>query len=163
MEQRGDAAGRRAAALALMKELRRIDVLVGVRNSRIAFDIALLFYEAALGPEPHTLSVDQISATTRYSGPTVRLVLKRLMEAGTVVPDKRIGKTQLYGMSPQGRAAFEGYVEAITAFGEQSAPAAVSAATGPVPARDPPAGQSPPPDRYGDAPPGPSVRTIHGE
>jgi DNA-binding transcriptional ArsR family regulator len=105
----------RAAALRLLRELRQVDGRTGVRNSRIAFDVALLFYEASLGAEP-ALSVDQLAASSGYSGPTVRLVLKRLLDAGTVQPARRIGKTQLYAMTPAGLTGFAGYVTAILAF-----------------------------------------------
>ncbi|MBU8546806.1 MULTISPECIES: helix-turn-helix domain-containing protein [Roseomonadaceae] len=107
----------RAAALRLLRELRQVDARTGVRNSRIAFDVALLFYEASLGVvQEAALSVDQLAASSGYSGPTVRLVLKRLLEAGTVQPARRIGKTQLYAMTPAGLAGFAGYVTAILAF-----------------------------------------------
>jgi DNA-binding transcriptional ArsR family regulator len=106
----------RIAALGLLRALRAVDALAGVRNSRIAFDVALLFFEAAMEQPPASLSVDQIAATTGYSGPTVRLVLKRLLVAEVIVPGRRVGKTQLYGMTPKGVAGFDGYVEAIKAF-----------------------------------------------
>ena len=107
------AAGGEAAAIGLLKTLRRIDHEVGVRNSRIAFDIALALYEA--GPEGQAC-VDELCATTRYSGPTVRLVLKRLGETGTTRPASRVGKTQFYALSGKGRLGFAGYVHAILAL-----------------------------------------------
>jgi hypothetical protein len=107
---------RRVAALRLLRALRVIDVQAGVRNSRIAFDVALLFFEAAVSDPPEALSVDQIAATTGYSGPTVRLVLKRLLLAEVIAPGRRVGKTQLYAMTPKGVEGFDAYVEAITAF-----------------------------------------------
>jgi len=65
--------------------------------------------------------VNQISARTGYSGPTVRLVLDRLIEAKTAGPGLRQGKTQLYRLTPAGLAGFEGYVLALSAFAEQVA------------------------------------------
>ncbi len=105
--------GSESAALSLLKTLRRIDHEVGVRNSRIAFDIALALYEA--GPDGQA-SVDELCATTGYSGPTVRLVLKRLGETGTTGPAGRIGKTQFYALTEKGRTGFTAYVRAILAF-----------------------------------------------
>jgi hypothetical protein len=107
---------RQAAALGLLRRLRDVDHHVGVKNSRIAFDIALLFYEGAGAPQPASLSVDQIAALTQYSGPTVRLVLKRLIDGGTITLGRRVGKTQLYEMTVTGRAAFEGYISAVLEF-----------------------------------------------
>jgi DNA-binding transcriptional ArsR family regulator len=107
---------RRAGALRLLRTLREVDIRAGVRNSRIAFDVALLFFEAAKAEPPGELSVDQIAATTGYSGPTVRLVLKRLLAAEVIAPGRRVGKTQLYAMTPKGVEGFDGYVEAILAF-----------------------------------------------
>ena len=106
----------RMAALRLLRDLRAIDAQVGVHNSRIAFDVVMLFYEKALTqPEP-ALSVDQIGSACGYSGPTVRLVLKRLLAASMVAPVRRLGKTQFYAMTPAGMAGFEGYITAILAF-----------------------------------------------
>jgi DNA-binding MarR family transcriptional regulator len=116
MRQTGDGSARREAALALLRRLREIDQRVGVKNSRIAFDVALLFYEGAAAVPPAALSVDQIAALTGYSGPTVRLVLKRLIECETVTTSRRVGKTQLYEMTPKGRAGFDEYVTAVLTF-----------------------------------------------
>lgn len=88
----------------------------GVRNSGIAFDIGLLLYETALADSSQGISVDMITAATGYSGPTVRLVLKRLQEAGSVAAVQRIGKTQLYALTQRGFAGFNGYVAAILSF-----------------------------------------------
>jgi DNA-binding transcriptional ArsR family regulator len=109
-------AERRVAVLHLLRTLRLVDVRAGVRNSRIAFDVAMLFYEAAIGEPAGSLSVDQIAAATGYSGPTVRLVLKRLLAAEVIAPGRRVGKTQLYAMTPKGVEGFDGYVDAIVAF-----------------------------------------------
>lgn len=115
MKKSADWLARREAALALLRRLREVDQRVGVKNSRIAFDIALLFYEGTAG-SPAALSVDQIAALTGYSGPTVRLVLKRLMEGDTITTSRRVGKTQLYEMTPKGRSGFDEYVTAVLEF-----------------------------------------------
>ncbi|NGM20586.1 hypothetical protein G3576_11210 [Roseomonas stagni] len=116
MKKTADWPARREAALALLRRLREIDQRVGVKNSRIAFDVALLFYEGSAAVPPTALSVDQIAALTGYSGPTVRLVLKRLMEGETVATSRRVGKTQLYEMTAKGRIGFDDYVNAVLAF-----------------------------------------------
>jgi len=84
------APARRAAAINLLRELRRLDDSIGVKNSGIARDVALLLYEHG----GDGLSVAAISARTHYSGPTVRLVLERLMAA------KAISLTIRRGVSP---------------------------------------------------------------
>jgi DNA-binding transcriptional ArsR family regulator len=116
MDPGSSLAEHRVAVLQLLRLLRLIDVRAGVRNSRIAFDVAMLFYEAAIAEPAGSLSVDQIAAATGYSGPTVRLVLKRLLVAEVIAPGRRVGKTQLYAMTPKGVEGFDGYVEAIVAF-----------------------------------------------
>lgn len=116
MKKSADWLARREAALTLLRRLRDVDQRVGVKNSRIAFDVALLFYEGAAAVPPTALSVDQIAALTGYSGPTVRLVLKRLMEGETVTTSRRVGKTQLYEMTPRGRTGFDEYVTAVLDF-----------------------------------------------
>ena len=108
---------RRGAALAVLRQLRRVDEAVGVRHSGIARDIGLLLYEH---PE-RGLSVNQMCARTGYSGPTVRLVLDRLIEAKAAAPGLRQGKTQLYRLTPSGFAGFDGYVIALSAFAEEAA------------------------------------------
>ncbi len=113
---RNEASAGLEGAIELLKTLRRIDVQTGVRNSRIAFDVALALFEA--GPDG-ALCVDHIADTTGYSGPTVRLVLKRLGEAGTIAPDKRVGKTQFYALTERGRATFMLYLTAINQFRDQ--------------------------------------------
>jgi DNA-binding transcriptional ArsR family regulator len=127
----------RAESLALLRRLRRQDMHVGVRNSGIAFDVIMLLYEHATGDMPQDVSVDMISDLTGYSGPTVRLVLKRLIEARSVAPTRRIGKTQLYGLTERGVTGFQGYVDAVLAFRE---PGGVSEEAGPGPAPDPRSG-----------------------
>jgi DNA-binding transcriptional ArsR family regulator len=116
MKKTADWLARRDAALVLLRRLREVDQRVGVKNSRIAFDVALLFYEGSGAMPPTALSVDQIAALTGYSGPTVRLVLKRLMEGEVVATSRRVGKTQLYEMTAKGRTGFDGYVTAILEF-----------------------------------------------
>jgi hypothetical protein len=103
-------------ALTLLKGLRKIDAQIGIKNSRIAFDVVLLFYEAGLREEAPALSVDQMADITGYSGPTIRLVLKRLTSHGHIVSGRRLGKTQFYVLTPSGRAAFHAYVTALAAF-----------------------------------------------
>jgi DNA-binding MarR family transcriptional regulator len=117
------------AALALLKQLRRIDEQLGVRNSRIAFDVAMRFFEGPRRPGaaeppagPAGMSVDQVADGTQYSGPTVRLVLKRLIDAGTVAPSRRLGKTQFYDLTAAGRAAFTDYILALLAFHADAQP-----------------------------------------
>ncbi len=101
------------AALELLKRLRSIDQECGVRNSRIAFDVALVLFEHNPSEQ---LSVDQLSEATGYSGPTVRLILKRLNEFGTTAPGARVGKTQLYTLTSEGRQGFYRYIQALRAF-----------------------------------------------
>lgn len=147
-------AGERVEVLELFRKLRRHDLETGIRHSGIAFDIAMLLYEHATGPVPKALSVDSISAATGYSGPTVRLVLKRLMESGAAEASLRSGKTQLYGMTGAGVAGFDGYVRALLEFRDA---ARLSAAGGPSPAPDPRSDPAPLPGRYAGAPPGREV------
>ena len=101
------------AAIELLKLLRRVDEECGVRNSRIAFDVALALYERE---PPTAMTVDQISDTTGHSGPTIRLVLRRLSEFGATESRAKRGKTQFYGLTSQGRQGFEGYIEALRKF-----------------------------------------------
>jgi DNA-binding transcriptional ArsR family regulator len=123
-------AARRHAALLLLRQLRRLDDAVGVRHSGIARDVGLLLYEHA----GVALQVNQISASTGYSGPTVRLVLARLGEAGALEARAGRGKARTYSLSDRGRAGFDAYVEAIWAFAEG---AAVSGEGDPATAPDP--------------------------
>jgi hypothetical protein len=116
MDQGEDSPARRDAALGLLRRLREIDQGAGVKNSRIAFDIAMLFYEGSIAKPPAALSVDQIAALTRYSGPTVRLVIRRLIEGGMIAPGRRLGKTQLYQMTPRGCSGFDAYIVALLEF-----------------------------------------------
>jgi len=111
-----DVADVRMAALRLLRDLRTVDAKAGVHNSRIAFDVAMLFYEDGLAQAEPALSVDQIAAASGFSGPTIRLVLKRLLAARIVAPVRRLGKTQLYAMTAAGTQGFEGYIAAILAF-----------------------------------------------
>lgn len=138
----------RQAALLVLRELRRIDEAVGVRHSGIARDVGLLLYEHA----ERGLSVNQICARTGYSGPTVRLVLERLIEAGSAGPGSRQGKTQLYRLTPAGAAGFDAYVVALLGFAE--ATGGVSAAGGPATVPGPGSGPTPPRARHAGAPPG---------
>ena len=86
----------------LFRTLRRQDQMTGIRNSGIALDVCLIIYERAAMNGLTAMSVDMISEASGYTGPTVRLVLKRLTEAGTVQPSTRMGKTQFYGLTARG-------------------------------------------------------------
>jgi DNA-binding transcriptional ArsR family regulator len=141
-------AARRQAALGLLREMRRLDEAVGVKHSGIARDVGLLLYETG----ERGLSVNEVCARTGYSGPTVRLVLERLIEAKSACPGGRQGKTQLYRLTPSGIGGFDGYVTALFGFAE--AAGALSAAGGPATAPDPRSGPTPPPARHAGAPPG---------
>lgn len=143
--------GSRRAAVALLRRLRELDDISGVRHSGIARDIGLLLYEA--GPEG--LSVNRMSGRTGYSGPTIRLVLERLTEAGALATGDRKGKTQFYRLTERGRAAFDAYVDAVLAFAaaRQAPGATISVAASPVPVRGRPAGPPHPPARYAGARP----------
>jgi DNA-binding transcriptional ArsR family regulator len=161
-------AARRAAAISVLRHLRRLDEVVGVRHSGIARDVGLLLYEHA----ERGLSVNQISARTGFSGPTVRLVLDRLMEAKVVAAGVRQGKTQLYRLTAFGLAGFDGYVlalcgfaEAVSARTETCAAPEPSATTAPItpastlaaaqaPGPDPAGGHQPPRVQYAGARPG---------
>jgi hypothetical protein len=152
MAKRVESRPERAAAVGLLRTLRQSGMAIGVRHSGIAFDVGLLLFEHASADPPQPMSVDMIAAETGYSGPTVRLVLKRLMEAGTVQPASRLGKTQLYAMSPHGLAGFNAYVEAVLAFRDGTP---FSLAASPAPAEDRPEGPGPLPGRRGDGRPDP--------
>ena len=141
---------RRAAAIALLRDLRRLDDRIGVRHSGIARDVALLLFEAG----DTGMSVNQISVRTGYSGPTVRLVLDRLTDAEATAAAERQGKTQFYRLTARGRAGCEGYVAAVLAFAEAQS-GGLSPAAAPAPAADPPAGRPPPPARHAAAPSAP--------
>jgi DNA-binding transcriptional ArsR family regulator len=118
------AVARRDAALALLRHLRVLDEASGVRHSGIARDVGLLLHEHA----EFGLQVTQIAAATGYSGPTIRLVLSRLEEAGAVALRFGRGKARIYRLTEGGQAAFGAYVEAVWDF---AARAAVSAAADP--------------------------------
>ena len=145
---------RRDAAITLLRRLRRHSEAVGVRNSGIALDVGLMLYEHG----EDGLSVAEISAGSGYSGPTVRLVLARLIEAGAAGLGRRRARTRHYHLTAKGVADFDGYVHAVWHFAEAMAPAldgdarCLSAAAAPAPDRDRPAGPTPPQARYADAP-----------
>jgi hypothetical protein len=141
--------GRRSAAIAILRELRRLDDAIGVRNSGIARDVALLLYEHG----GDGMSVSSMSARTKYSGPTIRLVLERLMAANAIGPGARRGKTQFYALTPSGLAGCDAYVAALTAFAEGQVRPAFSPAASPRPAANLQSGQSLPPARYAGAQP----------
>jgi len=123
----------REAAITLLRRLRRQDMSCGVRNSGIAFDVLLFLYERTVSEPPVHVSVDMLSATLGYSGPTIRLVLKRLSEAGEVEASRRVGKTQLYTLTRRGLLAAEAYIRAVLDFRGETMPAAgVSAAADPA-------------------------------
>jgi DNA-binding transcriptional ArsR family regulator len=152
MAKRDESRAERAAAVGLLRTLRRVGLAIGVRHSGIAFDVGLLLYEHAVSEPPQALSVDMIAAETGYSGPTVRLVLKRLIEAGAVEPGTRLGKTQLYAMTGRGLSGFNAYVEAVLAF-RNGSPFSLEAA--PAPDRGRRAGPARTPGRYADERPDP--------
>jgi len=135
---------RRRAAIALLRDLRRLDETTGVRHSGIARDVGLLLYEAGAAG----LSVNQISAMTGYSGPTIRLVLERLAEAAVLGLGERCGKTQFYRLSPGGIEGFDAYVAAVLDF---AARLSAEGDRGPPPDR--PADRLHPPIRYAGAQP----------
>lgn len=145
----GHPAPRRQAALGLLREMRRLDEAVGVKHSGIARDVGLLLYEHG----ERGLSVNQVCARTGYSGPTVRLVLERLIEAKSACPGARQGKTQLYRLTPSGIAGFDRYVTALFAFA-QTAAGGVSAAGAPATGQGPGSGPTLPRARHAGEPPG---------
>lgn len=142
---------RRAEVLGLLRKLRLHDREIGVRHSGIAFDIGMLLYEHATTADVKALSVDMISATTGYSGPTVRLVLKRLIDAKAAEPASRLGKTQLYALTEAGLAGFDGYIQALLEFRDSTG---ASGADATAPAPDPQSGPKPLPGRYAGGRPG---------
>lgn len=100
---------RRTAALAVMSELRRIEKASGIENSRIALDIALLLF----GVAGRSLSVKEMTSTAGYSGPTIRLVLTRLLAARLVEHGPQRGKTQFYRLGARGEAVMEDYIATL--------------------------------------------------
>jgi len=116
MQSRESPSAQHAAAIDLLKLMREIDMRAGVRNSRIAFDVALMFFQDTAQDEDAAFSVGQIADRTQYSGPTVRLVLRRLISTRTLTLGRRLGKTQLYRMTAPGRAAFHEYIDVMLAF-----------------------------------------------
>lgn len=153
MSEMSRAAPRRAAAVTLLRDLRRLDEAIGVRHSGIARDVALLLFEAG----ERGLSVNQICAQTGYSGPTVRLVIERLMEASAVAAGARVGKTRFYALTQRGVAGCDGYVNALFAFAEAQGSASDAAA----PRLITRAASAPAPDRPAD-PPRPRARREGG-
>jgi DNA-binding transcriptional ArsR family regulator len=141
---------RRAAAIALLRDLRRLDDGIGVKHSGIARDVALLLYEAG----DSGMSVNQISARTGYSGPTIRLVLDRLTEAKAIAPAGRHGKTQFYRLTPRGNSGCDAYVAAVFSFAEAQS-GGLSRPAAPAPAPDRPAGLRLPPAPHAGAQPAP--------
>jgi len=130
---------RRAAAIAHVRRLRELDMQIGIKHSGIALDIGMLFYERSDG----TLCVQDVTAATGYSGPTVRLVLRRLQRAKALTLASRQGRTLFYVLTSQGLAGFDAYVGTICAFAESlplldAAPA--TAAEARVPGPDRPSG-----------------------
>ena len=105
-----------AHALLLLRRLRQIDSKIGIGNSRIAFDLGVVFYELGRQEPSRQLTVDQMADIAGYSGPTIRLVFKRMMAQGHITAAERLGKTQLYAMTAKGRAAFRAYVQALLEF-----------------------------------------------
>jgi DNA-binding transcriptional ArsR family regulator len=150
MSEMATGPSRRAAAIKLLRDLRRVDDGIGVKHSGIARDVALLLFEAGDGG----LSVNQITARAGYSGPTVRLVLDRLADAQAIAPAARRGKTQFYRLTPRGQEGCDAYVSALFAFAESQA-CTFSRAAASAPAPDRPAGRPHLPTRHAGAPPVP--------
>jgi hypothetical protein len=139
---------RRASAIALFRQLRALSQNNGVRHSGIAMDVGLFLFETG----QTGLSVNDITARLGYSGPTVRLVIERLAQAGTVELGDRIGKTQLYRLSARGLASFEAYVDTVWRFVDDAGAGKsgrFSAAAAPEPSPDPRANRPRPRGRYG--------------
>lgn len=127
---------RRAAAIAHVRRLRELDMQIGVKHSGIALDIGMLFYERCDG----ALCVQEITAATGYSGPTVRLVLRRLQRAKALALASRQGRTLFYALTAQGLAGFDAYFGTIYEFAESvpaldAAPANAAAVRVPGPDR----------------------------
>jgi hypothetical protein len=104
---------RRLGALALIRALRRLDYESGIKHSGIALDVGILLYERV----GTTLTVKELCSLTGYSGPTVRLVVNRLVKAAVVTGALRQRRTLAYALTPRGAAAFDLYVERIWEFG----------------------------------------------
>jgi hypothetical protein len=104
---------RRLGALALIRSLRRLDGGNGVKDSGIALDVGMLLFER----DGTALSVKELCALSGYSGPTVRLVVNRLVRATMVAGAVRERRTVAYVLTPGGLAAFDAYVERIWQFG----------------------------------------------
>ncbi|HEV7266714.1 MAG TPA: helix-turn-helix domain-containing protein [Falsiroseomonas sp.] len=144
------------SAIALLRQLREP---IGGRHSGIAFDVGLLLYEQAeVG-----MAVGQITQRTGYSGPTIRMVLERLMNAGSVCVGRRVGRTRFYCLTPHGLAGYDAYVAATLGFAERAAAMlgtlrGFSAAGVPVPGPDQPEGRQPPPARHADGRSAPQER-----
>jgi DNA-binding transcriptional ArsR family regulator len=127
---------RRAAAIAHLRRLREHDMQIGIKHSGIALDIGMLLYERSEG----ALCVQDITAATGYSGPTVRLVLRRLQRAKALTLTSRQGRTLFYALTAQGVAGFDTYCGTICAFAEQlplldEAPATAAVLQMPAPDR----------------------------
>jgi hypothetical protein len=152
MSETSPSAEQRVGALALIRALRALDQGIGVRHSGIALDIGLLLYEREGAP----LTVKEICALTRYSGPTVRLVMARLVKAGMVRLVPHGGRTTAYALTTQGVEGFHAYVGQIWDFGIAVARGDVDAfieAAREVTVPDRPAGRRPLRGRYEDAQP----------
>jgi hypothetical protein len=145
-------ADQRLASLALVRALRALDQTNGVRHSGIALDVMLLLYER----RGAALTVREVCHLTGYSGPTVRLVIHRLVQQKSVAAAGRAGRAVLYRLSERGAAAFDTYMDTIWAFGRAVAKgdlAGFSAAAATIPVPDRRAGRRRPPDRREAAPP----------
>ncbi|PWS35804.1 hypothetical protein DFH01_19705 [Falsiroseomonas bella] len=131
-------AQRRLGALALIRALRRLDYENGIKHSGIALDVGILLYERA----GTALTVKELCALTGYSGPTVRLVMNRLVKAEVVTGALRQRRTVAYALTPKGTAAFDVYVERIWDFGQAVAAGDVGAFIAAAEAAPPPARRS---------------------
>jgi DNA-binding MarR family transcriptional regulator len=152
MPHEDSSAARDAAAIGLLRRLRAFGDPMGIRHSGIAFDVAMMMFEE----NGTSRSVPEISQATGYTGPTIRLVLKRLTKAGSVVAENGPGRTRTYALTPEGRDGFRRYIAEVWAFADAAAMAGgarLNGAAGPAPARGRPSDPIPLPVRYAGVPP----------
>jgi hypothetical protein len=145
-------ADQKLAALTLVRALRALDMGNGVKHSGIALDLALLLYER----RGDALTVRELCRLSGYSGPTVRLVIHRLMKEKSVVAAGRNQRSVLYRLSDRGAADFDRYMDTIWSFGLAVAGgdlAGFRAAAATIPVPDRRAGRRRPRARHAAAPP----------
>jgi DNA-binding transcriptional ArsR family regulator len=105
----GSPEARRADAIEVLGRLRQLERGNGIENSRIALDVVLVLYESA----GRGLAVREVAAVTGHSGPTVRLVLSRLISAGMVQVAEPQGKIVLYQLSEGGVRNMDLYMQTL--------------------------------------------------